>query len=339
MQTAQAGTFSDDTRRSDGVGRPGERLPPELLAPLTALDDARSLRAMLPTLVALVAVPAVAAAVWTPWVVVPAVLAIAALQHAMFVLVHEAAHYRLLTDRRVNDAVGRALGALAGISMCTYRVVHRLHHNHLYGDVDPDIALHGGYPRGRAYLLRKLATDLTGRTAWKTYRYFFGAPAANAETATAQRPLDDTPASLRADAARDRRTVIAVQLALPLAALVLGGPAGLAKYALLWLLPALTVLQALLRLRAIAEHGAPAGYGSALVAARTNLAGPLARAVLFPHHVGYHIEHHLYPAVPHYRLPELHALLRARGMLDGAEVRRLPETWARVYAERTSAPG
>ena len=339
MQTAQAGTFRDDTRRSDGVGRPGERLPSELLAPLTALDDARSLRAMLPTLVALVAVPAVAAAVWTPWVVVPAILAIAALQHAMFVLVHEAAHYRLLSDRRANDAVGRALGALAGISMCTYRIVHRLHHNHLYGDVDPDIALHGGYPRGRAYLLRKLATDLTGRTAWKTYRYFFGVPAANARTATAQRPLDDTPASLRADATRDRRTVIAVQLALPLAALALGGPAGLAKYALLWLLPALTVLQALLRLRAIAEHGAPAGYGSALVAARTNLAGPLARAVLFPHHVGYHIEHHLYPAVPHYRLPELHALLRARGMLDGAEVRRLPETWARVYAERTSAPG
>jgi len=339
MDAPQADAFRDDARRASGVGRTGERLPPELLAPLTALDDARSLRAMLPTLVALVAVPAVAAAVWTPWVVVPAILAIAALQHAMFVLVHEAAHYRLLSDRRANDAVGRALGALAGISMCTYRVVHRLHHNHLYGDADPDIALHGGYPRGRAYLLRKLATDLTGRTAWKTYRYFFGAPAANAETATAQRPLDDTPASLRADAARDRRTVIAVQLALPLAALVLGGPAGLAKYALLWLLPALTVLQALLRLRAIAEHGAPAGYESALVAARTNLAGPLARAVLFPHHVGYHIEHHLYPAVPHYRLPELHALLRARGMLDGAEVRRLPETWARVYAERTSAPG
>lgn len=339
METPQADAFRDDARRAGGVGRTGERLPPELLAPLTALDDGRSLRAMLPTLVALVAVPAVAAAVWIPWIVVPAILAIAALQHAMFVLVHEAAHYRLLSDRRANDAVGRALGALAGISMCTYRVVHRLHHNHLYSDVDPDIALHGGYPRGRAYLLRKLATDLTGRTAWKTYRYFFGAPAANARTATAQRPLDDTPASLRADAARDRRTVIAVQLALPLAALVLGGPAGLAKYALLWLLPALTVLQALLRLRAIAEHGAPAGYESALVAARTHLAGPLARAVLFPHHVGYHIEHHLYPAVPHYRLPELHALLCARGMLEGAEVRRLPETWRRVYAERTSAPG
>jgi fatty acid desaturase len=334
METVQAAAFRDDARRAQGVGRSAERLPPELLAPLTTLDDARSLRAMLPTLLALAGVPAVAAVVWTPWVVVPAVLVIAALQHAMFVLVHDAAHYRLFSDRRLNDAVGRALGALAGISMCTYRVVHRLHHNHLYGDVDPDIALHGGYPRGRAYLLRKLATDLSGRTAWKTYRYFFGAPAANAETATAPRPLDDTPASLRADAASDRRTVIAVQLALPLAALLLAGPTGLAKYALLWLLPALTVLQALLRVRAIAEHGAPAGYESALVAARTNLAGPLARALLFPHHVGYHVEHHLYPAVPHYHLPALHALLVSRGMLDGAELRRFPDTWRRIYADR-----
>ena len=337
MQTAQTPTFRDDARRAQGVGRDGARLPAEVLGPLTALDDARSLRAVLPTLVALLGVPAAAAALWTPWAVVPAVLAVAALQHAAFVLVHEAAHYRLFSARRVNDAVGRALGAVAGISMCSYRVVHRLHHNHLYGDVDPDIALHGGYPRGRAYLLRKLATDLSGRTAWKTYRYFFGAPAANAATGAAQRPLDDTPASMREEALRDRRGVIATQLALPLAALAIGGPLGLVKYLVLWVLPATTLLQAILRVRAIAEHGAPAGYDSPLVAARTNLAGPLVRAVLFPHHVGHHVEHHLYPAVPHYRLPALHAALASRGMLQGAEVRRFAETWRRVYADPATA--
>jgi fatty acid desaturase len=336
METAQAPAFLDDARRAEGAGRASVRLPVDVLARLTALDDALSMRAVLPTLLALLVVPAAAAALWTPWAVVPAMLAVAALQHATFVLVHDAAHYRLFADRRVNDAVGRALGALAGISMCTYRVVHRLHHNHLYGAVDPDIALHGGYPRGRAYLLRKLATDLSGRTAWKTYRYFFGAPAANAATGAAQRPLDDTPASMRADALRDRRTVIATQLALPLAALAIGGPSGLAKYLVLWVLPAATLLQAILRVRAIAEHGAPAGYGSALVAARTNLAGPLARAVLFPHHVGYHVEHHLYPAVPHYRLPALHQALESAGVLEGAEVRRFRDTWRRVYADPVS---
>jgi hypothetical protein len=81
--------------------------------------------------------------------------------------------------------------------MSTYRVIHRLHHNHLYGPQDPDIALHGGYPRGKAYLLKKLGKDLGGLTAWKTYAYFFGAPALNTRTNVVQRPLDDTSPKLR----------------------------------------------------------------------------------------------------------------------------------------------
>lgn len=30
-----------------------------------------------------------------------------------------------------------------------------------------------------------------------------------------------------------------------------------------------------------------------------------------PHHVAYHLEHHLFPAVPHYNLPKLHLALAA----------------------------
>jgi fatty acid desaturase len=213
-----------------------------------------------------------------------------------------------------------------------YRVVHRLHHNYLYGGQDPDIALHGGYPRGRAYLLKKLATDLTGLTAWKTYRYFFGAPVANAATNVAQRPLDDTSPVLRRAAVRDRNVVVAVQVALPLLVLAGFGWSGMLKYLVLWVMPALTVLQAILRLRAIFEHGAPAGYDSPLRAARTNLVGPLLRLAMFPHHVSYHIEHHLFPAVPHYHLPRLHVELTSRGVLRDAEVRSSMQTWCRVYA-------
>lgn len=304
------------------------------LEPLTRLDAWRSFASILATVLPLALVLAAAATWWTGWAVLAAVPLVAALQHALFVLAHEAAHYRLFPDRRLNDSAGRVIASLAGISMCTYRVVHRLHHNHLCSDIDPDVALNGGYPRGKAYLLRKLATDLSGLTAWKTYRYFFGAPAANAETRTAQRPLDDTSPALRAAARADSRTVIAVQLALPASVFALAGPAGLLKYVVLWVLPALTVLQAILRLRAIAEHGAPPATDSPFTAARTHLPNPLLRWFLFPHHVGYHIEHHLYPAVPHYRLPELHALLRERGLLDGAEVRSFAQTWRRVYADR-----
>lgn len=325
--------------REDARGAGGRVLGAEELSGFTALDDAASVRAILVTLAPLAAAIAAAVWVWSPWIVMPAVVFIATRQHALFILAHEAAHYRLFRHRGLNDAAGRAIGAVACISLCAYRVIHRLHHNHLYGPQDPDIALHGGYPRGRRYLLRKLATDLTGWTAWKTYRYFFGAPAANAATGDRARPLDDTSPALREAALRDRRSVIATQIALPAAVLVLAGPEGLLKYLVLWVLPMITLLQALLRLRAIAEHGAPAGYGSPLAAARTHVPGWLGRLCLFPHHVGYHVEHHLYPAVPHYRLPALREALQRRGALAAVEVKPFGETWARVYADPPGPPG
>jgi hypothetical protein len=34
--------------------------------------------------------------------------------------------------------------------MLTYRIIHRIHHNHLYEPIDPDLALMAGYPRGVA---------------------------------------------------------------------------------------------------------------------------------------------------------------------------------------------
>ena len=104
-------------------------------------------------------------------------------------------------------------------------VTHRLHHNHLYGAEDPDTAIHGGYPRGRRYLLRKLAQDLLGLNAWKTYAYFFGAPAINADTQRGVRPLDDTSPALRAAARQDRWLVVGFHGLVPL---LVAGLAGLA---------------------------------------------------------------------------------------------------------------
>jgi len=119
---------------------------------------------------------------------------------------------------------------------------------------------------------------------------------------------------------------------MPLCIFMLAGWFGLAMYLLLWVLPAVTVLQAILRLRAICEHGAPSGIGSPLQAARTTMSGALLRFILFPHHVNYHIEHHLYPAVPHYHLRRVHETLEQRGILKDAEVRSFGATWRRVYA-------
>jgi rhodanese-related sulfurtransferase len=88
----------------------------------------------------------------------------------------------------------------------------------------------------------------------------------------------------------------------------------------LWVLPLVTVVQAILRLRAIAEHGATTDFSSPLTAARTNVARAWLEWLIFPHQVNYHIAHHLYASVPHYNLPALHREMSERGLLQNAEV-------------------
>src|SRR4051812_38557276 len=325
----------------DGVGKAAARriLTAAELAPLTELSDLRSLSAVSLTVGITALAMTFGAMLWpSPWVVLP-VLIIGIQQHALFILAHESAHYRLFQSRALNDIVGRAIGMAGGVSMCTYRVIHRLHHNNLYTEEDPDTAIHGGYPRGVAYLWKKLMQDLAGINSWKTFAYFFGAPAINAETNRAARPLDDTSPQLRLSARRDRWAVLAFQLSAPLVAYAVGGWHALGLYLTLWVLPMLTVLQPILRLRAIAEHGGVTDLSSPLTAARCNrttgsFMNVVGRAVLFPHHVNYHLEHHLYPAVPHYNLPALHRLLLERNALTGAEVRDLRATLRIVFADR-----
>jgi fatty acid desaturase len=319
--------FKDDFRKA---------LPREIVLELTRRS---ALRATLPIVGDFVVIALAVAVALASWFSLPitilCILVIGVKQHALFVVAHDAAHYLLYENRRLNDLVGRLCATVQGLSMCTYRVIHRLHHNNLYGELDPDTALHGGYPRGRAYLVKKLLKDLSGLTAWKTYAYFLGgAPALNTATKVALRPLDDTSSKLKEEARTDRNSVIAFHIAL---LVVFAWSGYLVQYLVLWILPLLTVVQAILRLRAIAEHGATSDFSSPLTAARTNVCPAWVAWLIFPHHVNYHIEHHLYASVPHYNLPRLHAEMAARGALDGAEVVPFGATLGKIFAERKPA--
>ena len=163
-------------------------------------------------------------------------------------------------------------------------------------------------------------------------------PAINDETDKARgtnRPakdaiLHDTTLALRLAVRRDRWLVVGFHLGAPMIAFATGH---LWAYLILWILPLCTVLQAVLRFRAICEHGAVSDQHSPLLAAQTNLGPAGIRWYLFPYQVNYHIEHHLYPAIPHYNLPACHEELRRRGMLEGAEARHLLSTTRLVSAD------
>ena len=316
--------FKDDFRQA---------LPRDIVQQLTRRSAWRATLAMVHDFLVLGLAIVLGLYGWpNPLVLLACILVIGTRQHALFVIAHDAAHYLLFDNRKINDLAGRACAMLQGLSMCTYRVIHRLHHNNLYGELDPDTALHGGYPRGKAYLVKKLLKDLSGLTAWKTYAYFLGgAPALNTSTNVALRPLDDTSRKLRSEARTDRNLVIAFHI---VAFALFAWSGYLAQYLVLWVLPLVTVVQAILRLRAIAEHGATTDFSSPLTAARTNLGPAWLRWALFPHNVGYHIEHHLYASVPQHNLPALHAEMAKRGILQGAEVMPFRGTLGKIFAAR-----
>ncbi|HEY2746955.1 MAG TPA: fatty acid desaturase family protein [Polyangia bacterium] len=306
-------------------------LAPDEVRALSRLSPWRALWSMLRTFA--LAAACIAAAVvtrgrwWHALIVAAAFVGVVGAQHALAVLAHEAAHYRTFKNRRLNDLVGFLVAAPLGLSMLTYRVIHRIHHNHLYEPLDPDLALMAGYPRGRGYLVRKLAKDLAGITVIKNYYYFVGKP-------QGVRRMDDTAPGLRAAARRERKLVLAANIAFVLLSIYMGF---WRWYLLLWFIPAITLLQAILRLRAIMEHGAVDDITTPLKAARTNFVPFYLYWLLFPHDVHYHIEHHLYPSIPHYRLAECHRRLRAAGILDGAEVAWLPEVMRKIFAPPRAA--
>jgi fatty acid desaturase len=79
---------------------------------------------------------------------------------------------------------------------------------------------------------------------------------------------------------------------------------GWAVYGILWVLPSVTLLGAIFRMRAISEHvGTPNGHE--LNATRHIVGTWWERLLIAPLNVNHHLEHHLFPAVPLYNLPKL----------------------------------
>jgi len=325
--------FADDLRLPENTKF--KLLPPERIRELSEIDSWQATTAVARTFAIIIGAVTFAYLSWDPVLVAVTIAIIATQQHALIVLCHDSTHYRLFNPRWLNDLVGRTCGMVVGVSMCTYRIVHRLHHNHLYQDQDPDIPLHGGYPRGRMYLAKKLFRDFCGLSAWKTYAYFFGAPSTNTESSVqSSPPLDDTSKRLQ-HSARDDRWLVA---GFHVTALFLAFAAGYGlQYLLLWVLPLATVVPALLRLRALCEHGAVNDITSPLRAARTNFSPGWLQWVLFPHNVNYHLEHHVYPAIPHYKLPDCHREMVKLDAFEKAEIRSVQETFGLLFADSPAA--
>jgi fatty acid desaturase len=247
------------------------------------------------------------------------------------ILMHEGAHGLLLRNKPWNDRIGQWLTAYPTMTdMLLYRRAHFQHHRHTWTEQDPDRALAAALPVSRASFRRKMLRDLSGQTAYQRHRVYvrFAAGLTPQGKGLEGKTLG---AALGAFASNQRGFLITN--ALLLAALTaLGRPEA---YLLIWWLPAWTGYSVVLRLRSIAEHACVSDPSDPLRQTRTTLAPFWLRFFLAPHHVNYHLEHHLFMTVPHYNLPRAHRLLAATGKLEHAEI---APSYVAVLRAATNAP-
>jgi len=246
------------------------------------------------------------------WVWLVAGFFIATRQHAMLVLMHDAAHGRLVQNRRLNDFLGDVLlGLPSNVLLRRYRIRHAAHHRYANDRTqDPDRATieaddQWQFPRTRASAIGVFVRDFLGMNAGRTLKvmvHYAPWPVVAARF----RSTDDTPSPGDAPATNAELGRIALYLAGLITFLALTG--GWWVYLALWVLPSVTVLPALLRLRGISEHEGNVGTNEVSVSRHVH-AGPAEALIISPFHINYHVAHHLFPSVPWYNLPALHARL------------------------------
>ena len=220
---------------------------------------------------------------------------------ALGVLMHDGAHYLLFRNRTLNDMVSDIFCAFpTGMSTTLFRHTHFQHHRNTNSEHDPDlnlIKLDGDFawPRtrwGSFWLATRCLLSLNVvRTAkvvgqWSPGLHLF-------DKLSPAFPL--------------RSRLLFVTYAIGTTIFVIEADL-IVPTLLLMVLPGVTYLNFSNRLRATAEHLRLPGTHE-LNSTRTMLTGWWGRFFLCPNGIGYHIEHHLFPSVPGYHLPQLHRLL------------------------------
>lgn len=238
------------------------------------------------------------------WLWVAGVLVIGTRQHALGVLAHDGSHHLVARSLFWNDNLSNFLSAYPlTFTVQGFRSMHLKHHWYLETPVDPSritIDHHPKewtFPMSRWSFVGMFVRDLTGlsqRSSASLLGYLWEIPGG-------------------------RKKHIIRLLTMHAAFIALCAFTGhIWTYVILWILPLFTVAMACYRVRSIAEHS---GIGlqqdrynrkdvDSLVTTRTTVGSPILGFIFAPYNISYHIEHHLYPYVPVFRLHQVHKKLQ-----------------------------
>ncbi|HTP79093.1 MAG TPA: fatty acid desaturase [Bacteroidota bacterium] len=200
------------------------------------------------------------------------------------VLAHESSHNLITRNPRVDRWVGFLCGLPVLFSSAGYRVMHPLHHKFLGSEGDPDNIENVSK---NSVLLRivYVAIFFAG-----VYLYLVSVPAA-----ALRKGNKDQRKGIILELTLTALAVVTAILYIPVAILLNG-----------WIIPLLIAGQ-IANIRGIAEHGFTT-HGNELNDTRTVTSNRFLSFMIC--NINYHLEHHLYPGVPWYNLPRIHALLQ-----------------------------
>ncbi len=266
----------------------------EALKPLYEVKPSRVLAAYVFEWILILGTIALANRYFSIWTYIPAVILIGSRMHALAVVMHDAAHFRFLSNRKLSDLITDVLVCFPMlIHVDGYRRNHISHHQHLNTGDDPDwVAKEGrpafARPQTRGQFLGRLFLYLIAYQGLADLRWM------------ARRIGKDKKG-------RAEKLQMRVFYALLFVALTLLGL--WTQYLLFWVVPFLTSFMMFQYIRSFAEHFGDLKYSNLLTATRTVKPFLIERVLIAPYNISYHLEHHLYPAVPFYNLPALHKLL------------------------------
>jgi fatty acid desaturase len=299
-QAARPEVLPTDRLMDNGMARP------ELRQGLRQIGNVRN--AISVTAVWFWVVVLIGSAVWigNPLAYMAAFLLMGPMNARFAILMHEAAHRLLFTNKRANDWVGTWLLAYPVFTpISIYRRGHFAHHKEEFGPREPDMAFYGGYRCDRRTLIRRLVRDGVGISGWKNFTPLF----------KALRNPSFRPVSL---------SIIATQVTLWSVMWAATGRWWI--YPLLWWLPWMTQWRVINRLRAIAEHGGLEASADRRVTTHNVHQTLLARFWFVPYNTGWHLAHHVDMGVPFRNLPAFHAELERAGYIT--EGLTYPNYWS-----------
>lgn len=241
-------------------------------------------------------------------------------QLAMAILMHDASHHSLFKTKWLNTHLTDWLCARPiWNDVSKYRPYHLKHHAKTSQPDDPDLGLVKNFPITQSSLFRKFFRDLNGQSGLKFLagRVLMDLELLEWSVSNDPKPIprdDRSNLELAKNLLKNSSGMLISNAAIFSALWASGHP----KLYLLWPLAYITPFPLFIRIRAMAEHAGLETSHSALSNTRTTRAGWLARALVAPIHVNYHIEHHLMTSVPHQKLGRMHQMLREREYVDAS---------------------